>query len=294
MKNKYNLSVLLSIVLFLFPIITARAESDRHIMWEVCGDSATVYLLGSIHVGQKSLYPLDDVISDAFARSDYLVVEVDMNKINPMELMKRAYYKGGDSLKNHISKQVYVKLKAEFDKSNIRESFYAKMKPWFAVLTIMNMKMAAEGFDAASGIDIHFLNKAKGVFKDIIELETPDFQISLLDSILGDMQDDFVLYSMEDIEDSDTQVDDMYNAWKKGDDAALDSIAFAQYKSMPNSEAFKKAFVFDRNIAMADKIVQFLKTSKTYFVVVGAAHLTGEKGVVKLLQKRNKYKIIHR
>jgi uncharacterized protein YbaP (TraB family) len=290
MKKKFASRVLLGLVLLLIPAFITRAESDSHILWEVKSESATVYLLGSIHVGQKSLYPLDDVITDAFDRSNYLVVEVDMNKINPFELMKRAYYKD-DSLKNHLSKNVYEELKSEFEKENIKESFYAKMKPWFAVLTIMNMKMAAEGFDAASGIDMHFLNKAKGQQKKILELETPEFQITLLDSILGDMQDDFVLYSLEDIDSTDAQVDEMYNAWKRGDAAALDSIAFAQYDNMPNSGAFKEAFVFDRNKSMTDKISVFLESDKTYFVVVGAAHLVGEKGLVNLLKNKNKYKI---
>ncbi len=293
MKRKFNKPSLLILFLFLFSVFCVHAESGSHIMWEADSDSATVYLLGSIHVGQKSLYPLDKVMSDAFEHSDYLVVEVDMNKIDPFKLMKRAYYKN-DSLKNHLSDTVYKVLKDEFDKANIQESFYAKMKPWFAVLTLMNLKMSAEGFDASSGIDMHFLNKAKGEQKQVLELETPEFQIDLLDSILGDMQDDFVLYSMEDIDSTNMQVDNMYDAWKSGDVAALDSIAFAQYDDMPNAEEFKKAFVFDRNKKMAGKIKQFLKTGKTYFVVVGAAHLIGDKGVVNLLRKENKYKIIQK
>jgi len=289
MKRLHKLLIFLLIFLSL---LSLSAEAKQHIFWGINSDSATVYLLGSIHVGEKSLYPMDKVIRDAFDKSDFLVVEVDMNKVNPFELMKRAYLKDGDSLKNYISPEVYNKLKTEFDKLNIRQSFYSKMKPWFAVLTLMNMKMTKEGFDAASGIDMHFMNKASENNKEVLELETADFQISLLDSILGNMQDDFVLYSMQDIDSTKSQVDEMYNAWKKGDVKALVEIAFAEYDDMPNAEDFKKAFIYDRNVGMAKKIEQFLKTGKTYFVVVGAAHLIGDKGILKLLENENKYVIV--
>ena len=41
----------------------------------------------------------------------------------------------------------------------------------------------------------------------------------------------------------------------------------------------------DRNVAMAKKVRRYLKDAKrTYFVVVGAGHLVGEKGLVALLE----------
>lgn len=38
---------------------------------------ATVFLMGSIHVGKKEFYPLPQVIEKAFRESDALAVEVD-------------------------------------------------------------------------------------------------------------------------------------------------------------------------------------------------------------------------
>jgi uncharacterized protein YbaP (TraB family) len=36
---------------------------------------------------------------------------------------------------------------------------------------------------------------------------------------------------------------------------------------------------------MAEKIKEYLSTNNTYFVVVGAAHLVGDKGIAKLMEK---------
>jgi uncharacterized protein YbaP (TraB family) len=47
-----------------------------------------------------------------------------------------------------------------------------------------------------------------------------------------------------------------------------------------------KHLLHDRNIGMADKIEELLKTSQTAFVMPGAAHLVGEDGLIKMLQDR--------
>lgn len=46
----------------------------------------------------------------------------------------------------------------------------------------------------------------------------------------------------------------------------------------------------DRNIKMANNIEQFLNENKEVFMIVGAAHVLGEGGIVDLLQNKN-YKI---
>jgi uncharacterized protein YbaP (TraB family) len=46
----------------------------------------------------------------------------------------------------------------------------------------------------------------------------------------------------------------------------------------------------DRNVRMADATEQFLKGKERAFVVVGAAHMVGPDGVVRILEKRG-YKV---
>jgi len=46
-----------------------------------------------------------------------------------------------------------------------------------------------------------------------------------------------------------------------------------------------KTMITDRNIHMANKIKQEFDAKKSLFVVVGAGHIVGEKGLVDLLKK---------
>jgi uncharacterized protein YbaP (TraB family) len=41
-----------------------------------------------------------------------------------------------------------------------------------------------------------------------------------------------------------------------------------------------------RNEKMASKIQEYLKTKETYFVVVGAGHLVGSKGIIEILREK--------
>jgi uncharacterized protein YbaP (TraB family) len=44
--------------------------------------------------------------------------------------------------------------------------------------------------------------------------------------------------------------------------------------------------LYTRNKNMVSKITEYLQTHETYFVIVGAGHLVGERGIVELLRKR--------
>jgi len=51
-----------------------------------------------------------------------------------------------------------------------------------------------------------------------------------------------------------------------------------------------KKLIDDRNVTMAAKLEDYLKGKEQFFVVVGALHLVGEKGVARLLQDKG-YKV---
>src|SRR5688572_2722813 len=54
------------------------AKHSRGIFYEVRGGAATLFLLGSVHVGKRQFYPLDPPIEAAFKSADTLVLEVDL------------------------------------------------------------------------------------------------------------------------------------------------------------------------------------------------------------------------
>ncbi len=78
-------------------------------LWKVTSKKATVYLLGSIHLCDPSMYPLDPTIVGAFERSDALVLEIDLSPANQMKtaglMLQKAQFTPPQTLETSLSKK---------------------------------------------------------------------------------------------------------------------------------------------------------------------------------------------
>src|SRR5689334_18271512 len=54
----------------------------RFLMWKAVSPTTTMYLVGSIHVGDKSMYPLPAEVESAFAAARVLAVEINIKNID--------------------------------------------------------------------------------------------------------------------------------------------------------------------------------------------------------------------
>lgn len=269
-------------------LICKDKATEKHFLWEVKSDKATVFLLGSVHLASEEIYPLADVIMKSYSKSHNVVFEVDMNDINPMEFLKKAFYQDDKTLEKSVKPETYKKLKESFSKFNMKESEYEKMKPWFAAMTLTNLEQSKNGFKAQFGIDMFFMKKAKDDRKKVLQLESAEMQINLLDEGLGDMQDEFVEYTLNDMDTTvSNQMNNLLEIWRMGDADKMDAFVNDEAAKVKDSDKFYNKFLYERNDRMTEKIVNYLKDNKVYFVVVGSAHLVGKRGIIKQLENLN-------
>ena len=65
-------------IVWLVAILAPYANADqKSFLWQITSKQNVVYVLGSVHVGNSALYPLNKTIEDAFTQSSVLAVEVD-------------------------------------------------------------------------------------------------------------------------------------------------------------------------------------------------------------------------
>ena len=76
----------------------------------------------------------------------------------------------------------------------------------------------------------------------------------------------------------------MIKYWRSGESVKLDSLVNQPMKK--ESAKIYQSLVVDRNNNWIPKIKKYLQTSETEFVLVGAAHLIGEDGIVNQLKKQ--------
>lgn len=273
-------------------ILKSSAFAGEGFMWKAESPTATAYLLGSIHIADKSVYPLADHITKAYESSDALVVEVNANEINPMEMMQLITITDGTTLKDAVGEDTYKELEAVFKKQEMPEMSYIRMKPAFAIMTAFAIKLAEEAdVRQQDGIDFHFMQKAAGDNKPIDQLETMEFQINSLNRAFDSQPKEFYEYTKKTMDLSKDAIMKMLKYWKEGDVEGFGKFYFQSLAEMKDFPEISEILIDERNVTMTEKIEELMKTDKTYFIVVGSGHLVGDNGIVNRLKKSGEYKV---
>ena len=279
--------VLLALVLF-GEANGSSARNGKSFLWKVRSSRGTVYLLGSVHLMKKNVYPLDSKIEAAFEKSDVLAVEANIDNFNSAEagdIARKSLYPSGDSLGKHVSEKTYDLAKSEALKLAIPLEIIDAERPWFAALTFTSFELMREGLDPRYGIDSHFLSEAEGK-KKIVELESIDYQINLLSNLPENEQEMFLRYTLKDLGRLGSETARVLHAWKTGNGEEMAALVSGDGGEDEELASFYGRLLYDRNRTMAAKIEGFLRTDRTYFVVVGAGHLVGKKGIVSILRDK--------
>ncbi|MCL2163243.1 MAG: TraB/GumN family protein [Oscillospiraceae bacterium] len=282
--------------------------------WEVDGVSNKVYLLGSIHLSDYSIYPMSKPIEVAFARSDNLVVEADISDMGEDAIAfitKIGFYDptSGETIADYISEETYAQYIEVFESLGIPEDVYSTFKPWMAYNYLTSLLMS-EGDqqtlidNTGSGIDMYFLLKAGDAEKNILQLESIESQITMMSSFSDELQEmllsevlSVALGSDEEdeseeeeqaqAEDLSTLLQEALKAMKTGDEAAIiELFGIDAETDDPLSIEYNQKMMTERDAAMAEKIAGYLEeetNSGDYFIVVGAAHLLSKKSVIAQL-----------
>ena len=259
-------------------------------LWKLDGEHQnSIFLFGSIHVANQSMYPLGDDVEKAFKQSDILVVEVDEAQVDQVKLqqllMSRGFYAGTETIKDHVSSKTFELLQQLLADTGIPYVTVARMKPGIIALTLTVAKIVKMGYSPELGIDRHFMQLARGN-KEIQQLETSDEQINLL---LSFSNDDLILkHTLVSLNELPEMIADLIQSWKSGDEKRLEKIMLTdQINEHPEFKKIMERLIDDRNETMTQKIQEMMKSNKNYFVVVGTGHLVGKKGIVSLLREQS-------
>lgn len=265
----------------------ASAGPEKSFLWKIRSGPVTLYLLGSIHCLKKEHYPLNPRIEEAFEEADTLIVEANINDRGRMDLeslAEQALYPGKDSLQAHVSRETYERVREKAANLGIPPEIMEKQRPWFLGLTILSMELLKMGFEPRYGVDSYFLAKANQ--KKVLELESFDYQLKLLSGFSDAEQEASLLSTLRDLRTTEQEFDRLVRLWKSGDTAGMEAVLMKRPKEDKRLEAAYEKLLYERNRTMASHVEFYLKTNGTYFVVVGAGHMIGEKGIVELLRKK--------
>ena len=301
------------------------------LLWHITAPNGqTAYLFGSIHSANESIYPLPDYVMDAFYRSDYLVLEIDVHN-NPEDFMfyriwvqeQRRLYGGAGSIVDDLGEEFVTRAAralldmrdytplALFHNANLTGN--STSYEWWRVLsgTAALYLSSRANLWGRYGVDNHFAFAAMERGMEIIQLECFREREELFASwptwmIIHDLErmmdyieaDNFLTYDNSFSWRSITY-EELFNMWKTGDEQA---IARA---NAPPSE-FGADDLTDEQIEirewghnihiqrariMKEGITNILAAEKQAFIVMGVGHIAGENSISQWLREEG-YEVV--
>ena len=159
-----------------------------------------------------------------------------------------------------------------------------KLKPWVVYLTMSGKFNSSIEFRPDLGIEHYFYRKAKDAGKPTGGLETVQDQIEVFDTLPMKVQEAMLKESLA-ITDSKKREQaflHMVKSWHQGNLEGLEELV----KTMKTYPLFYEKLLVQRNKNWVPQIEKFLTGGKNVLVIVGAAHLPGEDGLLTLLAEK--------
>jgi len=287
-KSIYNqLFIAASLLAMSFVSLTVQAESS---VWKVSKGNDHVFIGGTVHILPPSEFPLPKEFEQAYKESDSLVLEAKLPEASDadfqMKMMRQMTYNNGKTISSFLSTKTQQQLNDYVLSLGVNLAMFEHFKPGFLV-TMLALLEAKKAQLSGEGVDIFYSKQANRDNKSIAYLESAEFQMNMIaDMGIGD-EDRFIKSNLEQMKDFKAMFTGLLKAWREGDDKQLNKLAIMPMKDDPKT--FKKLLT-DRNRTWISHIDRMFaddgKSTDKEFVLVGVAHLAGDKSVLTLLKTK--------
>jgi uncharacterized protein YbaP (TraB family) len=288
-------------LLFFLSLVAASAQEkpnnlpdklDNSLLWELSGKGIKKsYIFGTIHMISEKDFFMDDRTMKAIKKCKKMVMEIDISQSLQMgiQLMALSGMKGGKTLADFVSAEDYQMVKTYFQKE--AKSAEAKMLPFEMIEKWKPMLLQSflyqdmiEGTMKSYEMELLSIGSERKMKFD--GLETVEDQVNVFEKIpYADQAKALVELIKEIKKDANSgkaefkKLLDLYLA--QDIDGMVVMSGEELFSDLENGEA---ELLTNRNQKWIPKIKAMSKEKPTFYAV-GAAHLGGPNGVIRLLMK---------
>jgi len=259
-------------------------KEEERMLWKIRGYNTkgkkfTVYVQGTIHVGDERLYPLEKKVLKAFRASDRIVSELSGSDLELFSDELRDKTAGsfakaqGRIVTKNLTAKEKEKLRLILDNETIE--FLTLLEPWCMILALCSAPQSNSNLSSDFSLDEYFVRLAKEDKKEILGLETLQEQ---LDSISSGSYDEQMSQLKEILagidaskfkEEMNDAAKNLYEAYLSGDPKKMEELTSED----------------ERNEKWAKRLMSYFEMGGTTFVYAGCAHWVGEKSVFAYLEE---------
>jgi hypothetical protein len=262
----------------------AAADSfDSGLLWRVERAGVTSsYLFGTMHSDDPGVVKLPKPVQRAFDQAQGLTLEVVLDPRSLLSMASALLMTDGNTLESVIGRRLYERTVAVMSKRGMPEMLVANMKPWAVAV----MLMTPAGNNGVV-LDHVLYQSAVAAGKKVHGLETVAEQMGLFDDLSHKDQIALLEDTLDNLDIIGQMLDELLIAYLDRD---LKRLLELNEASMRDSDpllakTLNRKVIVERNYRMAERMQSRLSEGKQ-FIAVGALHLAGEQGLLKLLSER--------
>jgi uncharacterized protein YbaP (TraB family) len=269
----------------LLPVRLATADPAA---WRVTAASGgELTLLGSMHVLRPSDHPLPQSVDALIERAELVVMELDLDDVDAASqqraILTTAMLPQGTVLKDVVDADVYRLVGETTSELGVDINLLQSFEPWFLAITLLDQGLRRLGFQGEQGVEQYVLGRSQRLRKEVVGLETLEFQIGIFDSLPPAQQQAMLEQTLAELDEAAAVLGDMVAAWRDGELEALADELLDEFDDFPG---LYDTLVTKRNNAWVPTLERMLADGRRHLVVVGALHLVGPDSVIDLLRAR--------
>jgi uncharacterized protein YbaP (TraB family) len=235
------------------------------------------YLFGTMHVQDKQAFTFIENAYQAIERCDKIALEFDLDEVPQHIDPQLIRLPAGQTLDQCIRPKVFNKMRRQLLKSYQVDLWQLRhFTPMFISNTVTSLLLAK---DMPVALDEQLWLYAKAQNIPGFGIETYEEQLAILNRIPLDQQLKALVMMVRHHSAYRQKIKRMAELYATAD-------IYRIYKAAKKSASgVRHLLLYDRNAIMAGRISEQAKTQSVFFAI-GAGHLAGGKGVLRLLKHK--------
>ena len=262
-------------------LLLASYTWSQGMVWLVESGEKKLYIGGTIHVLASEDYPLPGVFDKAYIAADSLIFEMDLALQNTPEfqqaMMLALFYQDGQLLNTVLDTSTWQLFMQWCKSNNIRHEQFLSMKPGLVSVTISMTELAKLGVKQ-QGVDAYYYQKAIADKKPYAGLETMQQQLSFLAAMGNKNPNRLLQATLKEVDEIPVLFPKVKKAWRNNNLKDLDALLVDDMRTK-QPEIYQDLLI-SRNQQWLTLLNAELLDEGVEFVLVGAAHLVGDKGLL--------------
>ena len=259
------------------------SEFTKGVLWEVSGKGGQPsYVLGTIHSDDPTVTTIPAPVSTALAKVQSFTAELDLDLGAMIEAQTQMMLPLDQDLKSIVGQQRYDQAVTLMAQYGMPEMIVSRMRPWAVAAQLMMPKPTTGVF-----LDLKLFQQAQARGIRTYGLETVAEQMGVFEKMNQQQQIAMLDQSLREHKNMPAMINQLIKLYLNRDLAGLHRFSEQEMKKGDQGLAnlMEKNLINDRNLRMADRMeIRFQEGNA--MIAVGALHLPGDKGVLRLLQNR--------